>query len=378
MLDKFSEVNFLYVHFPLCRHLCNYCDFHKSLVGPNKISAFHDYLKKSMDQHQNYLGSNGYRLNNLKTIYIGGGTPSLWGSEGISFLLDLLDEYNIRLSSDIEFTCELNPGSWKPNSINEMLDLGVNRFSVGVQSFDKRLIKNLDRIHSIGDVHHTLEIMSGMDINFSVDLMLGLPSLDGTVRNLEKEVEELLQYKPKHISSYILTVNKNYTHYVNLPKEKRIEHEYLDFSHLLRSHGYDHYEISNFSLNGFKSRHNLSYWNSSSVAALGPSATGYLSGDNTSLRYKWKTSGPSLTEEKIGVKEMSLEKLYLGLRTSSGTNLYNFVDRTKCEEELPELLENWDKSGFLVSNDPTCIILSSKGFLCSDTLIGQLFRWMHK
>jgi len=345
-------------------------------MDASKLKSFHEYLSESMESHQSFLTANGYKLDNLETIYIGGGTPSLWGSEGILFLRELLTKYEINLSKDLEFTCELNPGSWKSQSVQQMIDLGVNRFSIGVQAFDEKLLKALDRIHSLNDVEHTLGVMSGLGVNFSIDLMLGLPKIKNHLRDLEGEVKRLMKYNPGHISSYILTVNKSYIHNKDIPDEDNIADEYLMFSDLLKNYNFDHYEVSNFSKIGNRSRHNLAYWKSDSVAALGPSATGYLNGGISSQRYKWKTSGASFTTEKIDSAQMALEELYLRLRTNLGTNLLKFLKPSANKKKLFDLLKSWEDSGLLHNGDIGNLALSSKGYLSSDMLLGQLFQFV--
>jgi len=157
MMEK--NIESLYLHFPFCRHLCNYCDFFKK-VPQNRsleLSDFHRYLDSSMLEHQKLMESSGYSWAPLKTLYIGGGTPSLWGEEGASFLQSFLKKYQIELDPDCEFTLEVNPGSWSEEGLNQWRALGANRFSLGVQAMNEKAIVALDRVHNLEDVKETLK-----------------------------------------------------------------------------------------------------------------------------------------------------------------------------------------------------------------------------
>ena len=368
-------VESLYIHFPFCRHLCNYCDFHKSIISSEKLDDFESLFIQQFEKNNEYLKRNGFQFGDLKTIYIGGGTPSLWGARGIKLINKLLKTQKIKLSNEFEWTSELNPGSWKKDDLLEMLDLGVNRFSVGVQSMNPETLKLLDRVHSIDDVHQTLSLVNKLGVNFSVDLMMGLPKRQRNERDLIGETKQLLEYDPNHLSSYILTVNKNYLHYSSLPEEEQTSSEFMQLSEFLTANKFNHYEVSNFALSGFESEHNLQYWKQNSVAALGPSGTGFLRESKTSaLRYKWKTNGKAeLTEEALGKKELSLEDLYLSLRTSAPVDLSNYLN---FNDEVDEIINDWTKYQVVRRVESSTIQVLPKGFLLLDSLIGDLFKFI--
>jgi oxygen-independent coproporphyrinogen III oxidase len=359
----------LYIHFPFCRHLCNYCDFFKQVSTgesrPHDIAGFEKELTKSFDEHYNFLSKNSYSLSKLKTLYIGGGTPSLWGSNGPHFLKEIFQKYNLSFDPSYEFTLEVNPGSWTEDDLSEWVSFGVNRFSLGIQSTDATFLKLLDRIHNVDDVFHTLDFFNRFNMNFSVDLMLGLHESEKYKRNIKRELLDLLKYSPNHFSVYILTVKDNYTHYKNLPSEEWIEREYLEVSNLLKNHGYNHYEVSNFALEESESKHNLSYWKSNSVGAVGPSATGLLAEDK--IRYKWKTKDQIFDTEKLTDEEFNLESFYMRLRTNLGINKDFFIDNN-----VLDLLDLWSSKG-LITESLGVIYTSSRGFLLLDSMMDELF-----
>jgi oxygen-independent coproporphyrinogen-3 oxidase len=233
-----------------------------------------------------------------------------------------------------------------------------------VQSLDKEMIRYLDRVHSIEQVYETLEYFSHHQLNFSMDFMLGLPFSRENKRDVIAELTEALKYNPSHFSVYILTVKDNYIHSKDLPGEDWIAEEYLSVAEFLKSHGFVHYEVSNFAKAGKQSIHNLNYWKSKTVAAFGPSATGFLS--EKMLRYKWKTNTPKIEEEQLTVDESRLENIYMAIRSEEGIRLSDFPST------LLEVVERW-KNKELADVENGVVKLSSKGFLLLDSLLDDLF-----
>lgn len=359
-------IDSLYIHFPFCAHLCNYCDFYKK-VPTDKIQDFHSFhltLEQSMSLHQSLMEKHGYSWAPLKTLYIGGGTPSLWGVEGSTFLTNFLKKHQLELAEDCEFTLEVNPGGWNDEVLSAWRALGANRFSLGIQALDKEMIKSLDRFHSIEDVYETLSYFQKHQLNFSVDFMLGLPNSENLKRNVIDELTTALHYGPSHFSVYILTVKDNYKHFKDLPGEEWIEDEFLKVSDFLSQKGFLHYEVSNFALPRKQSVHNLNYWKSHTVAALGPSATGFLAEER--LRYKWMPQKAEMSFETLSDEEFKLEKIYMSIRSQEGIRLVEFPD------SLGPLVEEWEKKK-LVQESKGVVTLTSRGYLLLDSLMNDLF-----
>lgn len=364
------DINSLYIHFPFCRHLCNYCDFFKSVPQDfaNDIQNFESNFLKMYDFHINFLNQNNYQLAQLETLYIGGGTPSLWGESGANFFKSLQAKQKIQLKENCEFTLEVNPGSWDDKSLNLFREVGVNRYSLGIQTLNENLLKYLDRVHSISDVHETLAYFNNRKFNFSVDFMLGLPNSEKFNRNVLNELEEILKYQPTHISLYILTTKSNYIYNKDLPREEWIENEFLTVSEYLRFHGFLHYEVSNFAKPGFESKHNLAYWRSKSTGAIGPSATGLLV--EQKKRFKWKPHAIDIEIEDLSESELHLEKIYLLLRTNLG---FNFQEMSS--EKLEEVITDWQQKKLCDISNRTHVTLTPKGYLQMDSLMNDLFKW---
>lgn len=361
-------ISSLYLHFPHCRHLCNYCDFFKSIPKTlGEYSDFENYLAQAINLHQQFLGRHDYVAAPIETLYMGGGTPSLWGPKGVGRFLKQLEAMGHHLfAPQYEWTMEINPGSYTDQDLASYFELGLNRASIGTQSTDERFIKLLDRIHTKDQAFSTLEKVAKYCPNFSVDLMLGLPRSEELGRNIERELDELLSFKPVHLSLYILTVKGNYVHQKHLPSEEWVEREYLQVSEYLRARGFLHYEVSNFALPGFESKHNLRYWSQDTVAALGPSATGYLK--EKKLRYKWPGMNLRLEEELLSPESAELERIYLQLRTRQGVAMSELqVDQrfTMAHERM--VAAGWVEPGAVLRATP-------RGYLMMDSIMDELFK----
>jgi oxygen-independent coproporphyrinogen-3 oxidase len=366
------QIEALYIHFPFCRHLCNYCDFYKN-VHKNRDQELDSFETSIVEGYSRFMGefeSKGYQIESLNTLYLGGGTPSLWGERGARFLQKFLLERNIKLGSDCEFTLEVNPAAWTKEGLESFISTGVNRFSLGIQTLNPNFLKVIDRIHNIDDVYETLKYFKNLNVSFSVDFMIGLPFSEEMNRGIISELEEILTFSPEHISLYILTTKAGYIHKSELPSEEYIEREYLAVSDFLRSKGYDHYEVSNFSLPKKESRHNLKYWNSESVMSLGVSATGYLR--EISTRYKWLASKSDYSKEVLSSSEKKLEDVYMALRINRPIDLSMYIENI---ENLKNLISKWDEQGLLGYRDETSISLNSRGFLILDSLLDDMFKF---
>lgn len=362
------SVNSLYLHFPHCRHLCNYCDFFKSVPKTlGEYGEYEIYLKNAINLHSEFLKRNDYLPGLVETLYMGGGTPSLWGAKGVASFKEQLESSGYQLfAPNYEWTMEINPGSFVESDLDRYFELGVNRASIGTQSTNPQFIKLLDRVHSKDEAFTLMEKMALGNRNFSVDLMLGLPYSQKFKRDIERELEELLSFNPTHLSLYILTVKGNYVHRDHLPDDDWTANEFLLVSELLRSRGFLHYEVSNFAKPGFESRHNLRYWDQETVAALGPSATGYLS--EKRLRYKWPGMNLRIEEEQLSQESAELEHIYLKLRTNKGLARSEVGSGQKFDEMVNKL-ENkgWIEPGGVLRATP-------QGYLMMDSIMDEIFK----
>jgi oxygen-independent coproporphyrinogen-3 oxidase len=358
-----TKIHSLYIHYPHCLHLCNYCDFFKTSIQENSNSLFVGNLEAQIQQHKNFLESIDAEIGELQTLYIGGGTPALIGKDFDQFQRVLTKAY--RFSSTIEFTLEVDPGLCTKEDLIVFRDSGVNRFSIGVQSIDPLIQPFLDRSHTVKEIYQLLENVSEIGLNCSVDFMLGLAHPKYLQRNIEKELEQILKFRPNHISLYILTVPKHYDFFDLLPTEDAIAAEYEKTFEVLRANGFEHYEVSNYALKTRESQHNWKYWKQESVAALGPSATGFVNLGDKAIRYKWGTNdqGPRVVEE-LNLHEMQIERTYTLSRTKLGILISEHTQNLK-------LLKQFSMQGFGVFQGDR-FVFNTQGRLILDSLVEKL------
>jgi oxygen-independent coproporphyrinogen III oxidase len=364
-----THVSSLYLHVPFCKHLCNYCDFYKKLYEPgsNQIEDFHRSLENSWLRHEELMKTYSYEWQELATLYLGGGTPSLWGIAGAEFLGRWFKD-RLNIKKDAEFTMEVDPGTWTSEMIESWKAIGLNRISIGTQTLDPNFIKIMDRSHSLDETHQLLDYCQKNDWNFSLDFLLGLPFSREKKRDIESELNQLLKYNPKHISLYILNARSKYPHIQSMPDDEFIREEYLFVSEYLQKLGFVHYEVSNFALPGFEAKHNVKYWKGEAVAALGPTGTGYFPQNKTqAFRYKWKVSKAEVEVEELGNSELNLEHIYLSLRTNLGWK------PDEMKPALDQLFSTWETMKYGQFSQGR-MQLNSLGFLMLDSLMDDLFR----
>lgn len=294
----------------------------------------------------------------MRTIFVGGGTPTALNLRQLEYLLRLIDR-NIDVSSVLEYTFEANPGDLNQDKIKLLQSYGVNRISMGVQVFDDHMLENLGRLHRVKDVDQNLNHLLKYGIkNISIDLMYGLPNQ--TVDNFNDSIEKALAYDLPHYSSYSLQIEPKTIFYQRHQKgklHKPPEEEEAKMFELLiekmKQSGKMQYEISNFAEPGYESQHNLTYWNNQYYYGFGAGASGYLPGERLiNLRpfpayvKEANLSGqPVLHTETIGKKEQIEEELFLGLRKRTGVNKAQFKDKYQLglddvyRQQITELVE---------------------------------------
>ncbi len=314
-----------YIHIPFCERKCNYCDFVSfSLKSSNykkNISRYISYLKKEIEIYKKIL----VLTENQQTIYFGGGTPSILTAEEINEILK-----NFKYGSRTEITLEVNPKTVNEKKLKEYREIGINRLSIGIQSFNNKILKTLGRIHSSEEAVETYNLARrlGFD-NISLDLMFALPKQNK--EDLENDLDKLFKLNPEHFSIYSLIWEKGTDFFERLEKgelkatDNDLEAEmYERIIKLAKKNNYIHYEISNFSKKHFESKHNKNYWKNNNYLGLGLSASGYLG----NLRYKNYSSldeyyksldlenFPVNKEEKeyLTQEEMEVYKYLLGFR----------------------------------------------------------------
>lgn len=282
----------VYVHIPYCIQRCTYCDF--ATYEQSKIMPPQDYVQilfEEIRQKHKY-----YPPRRLDTLYFGGGTPSLIEASSIVSIIQELAKYGFTTGRETEITIEINPATVSEEKLKIYLDHGINRFSVGAQTFDDRLLKMVHREHNAKQTLETLDLLRRHNLNFSFDILFALPSQ--TVEGLTRDVEIAIDQGAKHLSPYCLTVPDGHP----LSKGRPLEDEQVEMFEIiankLGSSGFQQYEISNFALPGFASRHNLLYWTDQPYWSLGLSAHSYSKSSAWGTRY-WNVNSIGEYQKQI-------------------------------------------------------------------------------
>ncbi len=273
----------IYVHIPYCLQRCTYCDF--ATYEQSKIlppSQYLQLLKEEIRQSEK-----AYRKGPLETIYFGGGTPSLLPAEDIVSILDDLAKVGFTAGPHTEITIEINPATLTGHKMETYLRAGVNRFSVGAQTFDDRLLKSVHREHNAQQTRETLKFLQSFGVNYSFDILFALPTQ--TIEGLRADLDEVLKFAPPHVSPYCLTVPDGHILSQNRPLEDDQLKMFEMISTTLKNESYERYEISNFAKSGFHSRHNSLYWDDSDYWGIGLSSHSYCHSGPWGTRY-WNHS----------------------------------------------------------------------------------------
>ncbi|MGC9091978.1 MAG: radical SAM family heme chaperone HemW [Bacteroidota bacterium] len=370
----------LYIHFPFCIRKCFYCDFY-SVESLRSLEQFLQALKHEIVLRRALLTDDVV----FETIYFGGGTPSLISAEQLAELLGTLSS-SFEFSDDVEITIEVNPGTVSLDWFSRARLIGVNRVSIGIQSFDDQLLQWLTRIHSSADgVHTYLDARDAGFENVSIDLMFGLPIQ--SIAQWECTLQRAVELGPEHISTYSLIVEPEtqLERLVQAGRVKLLDDDadaamYQLAIELLTSSGYEQYEISNFAKPGFRSRHNANYWNHKPYLGLGPSAHSFWKGERSwnvrSIseyicalnKNRLPTSGAEILRET----EQFEESIYLGLRQGR-IDMKALASQFGIDlaAQKRDLLEEWERLGFIFS-DGAVLQLTRRGFLIADELARQL------
>ena len=367
-----AKPSYAYVHIPFCTQICYYCDFSKVFIKNQPVDAYLEHLIQE---------TRSYEIGKLRTLYIGGGTPTALSAQQLAYLLTELPKV-MDLSEVEEFTIEANPGDLDPDKIAVLKDSQVNRVSLGVQTFDNKMLKKIGRSHQEQDIYDNIRHLKQAGFNnISIDLIYALPGQ--TMDQVKENVAKAIDLDIPHMSLYSLIL-ENHTVFMNrmrrgklpLPKEE-VEAEMFEYiiAELERA-GFEHYEISNFSKPGFESRHNLMYWDNAEYYGIGAGASGYVNG----VRYK--NHGPirhylkaveegnaRINEEHLSLREQMEEEMFLGLRKKTGVSKARFEEKfgTSFENLYGQVVRDLCHQG-LLQVEGQQIRMTKKGLFLGDTV----------
>lgn len=364
---------FLYLHVPFCARRCSYCDFAVTALREPPVSAWLDAIEGELAQVVAAEGWEGPLR--LQTLYVGGGTPSLLGPGAMAALRRRLEPY-LAWDDRLEWTVEANPESFDEELARDWRAAGVNRLSLGAQTFAEGALRWMGRLHGPEGPGRAVAAARAAGLeNFSIDLIFGLPARLG--RDWGSDLERALELEPRHISLYGLTAEPATPlgRWVNegrerLADEEAYEAEYLEAVARLGAAGFEHYEVSNFARPGFESRHNRAYWTGAAYLGLGPGSHSFLP-----PRRRWNLRGweayrdavlagnsPVAETEVVTGAAARLEEVWLGLRTSAG------LPREGWNTAQEELVRRWVEAGWAVTEAAGRVRLTPTGWLLLDRL----------
>ena len=369
----------VYFHIPFCKQACHYCNFHFSTSLKHKAELM-EALKKELSLRTNELPATP-----LKSIYFGGGTPSLLSPEEIRILISSVRDH-FAVNEQAEITLEMNPDDYYEGYFEQIKVVGVNRLSVGVQSFIPEELSAMNRAHSAEQAFNVLERVQQHFANFSLDLIYGVPG--STMESWEKNISTALSFQPAHISSYALTVEPK-TVLAKQVKEQQVqllpeEMTVQQFDYLvdtLTEKGYDHYELSSFAFPGFRSVNNTSYWQGKPYLGVGPSAHSYYQNQRS-----WNVSNNKLYINKLNAGELPLEREQLtkidrynefvmtGLRTAEGVALHDI--QQQFGDKFAQLFEEQVEKHLMVQHlywDGDVVKVTKKAKFLVDGIASDLF-----
>ncbi len=367
----------LYVHIPFCLKKCHYCDF--VITTKNSPQTRHSFLQAIGKEAAQAAARYGRIL--FDTLYFGGGTPSLLAEQEIGRLSKLLRE-TFDFAPGAEITCEINPGDATPEKLEAYKTLGINRISLGVQSFNDRLLEDMGRAHNAAAATTTLRLLQKHGFsNISADLILRIPNQ--TTGDILFSLDRLVEAGVSQVVLYDLDIHEKTVYglrrrqnRLSLPDETAHKEMFAGAENVLEKAGYLHYELMTFAKPGFESRHNLIYWTNGNYLGIGPGAFSYMNG----VRYqfapnmrRWleKCSGDSWEPddaEEISEKNKQIETLLTGLRLSRGVSLSSLpVLRPRLEKLFPDLIPQ----GFIELADNR-VRLSRQGRFIAESIIGQM------
>lgn len=359
----------IYIHIPFCESRCHYCDFCSSLLTESNVEKYFEYLRKEIKLQEEFL-----RDKLIDTVFIGGGTPS---SVDPKFIKEIIEDLSaFEFSKDIEVTIESNPNSLTLEKAKTYFSSGINRISIGAQSFNDEILKRIGRIHKKDDIYRAIENARSAGFeNINLDLILALPGQKFS--DIEESIREVKKLKLPHISYYSLILEKGTKLYrdherspLDFPNEDEDRKMYHYVVNKLEKIGLKQYEISNFAKEGFECRHNMTYWKLRDYISFGLSASSNIGNLRYTNFYDFKdyyealkkNKSPIVFSENLSKTDRMNEFVMMGLRLNSGVDLDEFNEKFNenflkiYEQEIEKNL----KSGLIILDDDN-LKLTEKG-----------------
>ena len=368
----------VYLHIPFCKKACHYCDFHFSTSMQTKDLMIKSMVKE-IDVHCNFTDTA------IETIYFGGGTPSILGIQDIDTLLNKIKK-TFLVVNEPEITFEANPDDLTSEKLRELKNAGINRLSIGIQSFHDDDLLLMNRAHSCDQAINSIKLAQEEGFsNISIDLIYGLPGLSAS--NWSANIQNAIDLNVQHISAYCLTIEKKTVFYnwhesnkIILPDDQQTLDQFVVLTDLLVANGFEHYEISNFGKQGYYSKHNSNYWLQEKYLGIGPSAHSF---NGQSRMWNVRNNNQYIKaiaekttfydQETLTPRDHFNEYILTRLRTKWGINKVELKDRHQTYYAiLKKQMKKWLDQKMVLEND-TFFVLSPSGKFIADRIISDLF-----
>lgn len=351
-----------YIHIPFCNNICSYCDFCKLLYNKNFVKKYLDALEKEI--------TNNYKNEILDTIYVGGGTPSSLSVSELNKLFSIIKIF--KLSKEYEFTFEVNIEDITEEKLEILKENKVNRLSIGIESFNDKYLKYLGRNYTSDIINEKVELAKKYFDNINVDLMYALKN--ESLNDLEEDIDKILKLDIKHISCYSLIIEKNTKLYIDNTKyiSDDLDSDMYDLIDKKLENKYHRYEVSNYSITSYESRHNLTYWKNNEYYGFGLGAAGYIDNiryTNTRNLSKY-ISGSYERQEEVLTKEDKIKyEFILGLRLTSGINKDNFNKKYGININEIEIIKELINKGLLIDDKINIYVPKKYFYVLNDILV---------
>jgi len=334
-----KDIKSAYIHIPFCKDICTYCDFCKMFYNEKMVNLYLNELEKEIDKN--------YQKEKLKTIYIGGGTPSALKLKELDKLFSITNKFNI--DKNYEFTFECNISDINKELLEKLKENRVNRISIGIETINEKFFKLLNRYNNKKEIKEKINLVKKYFNNINIDLMYAFK--DETIGDLNKDLEFFEELDIPHISIYSLILEKNTKLYINNvePISDELESDmYYHIINYLKKMGYNHYEISNFSKEGYESRHNLTYWNNEEYYGFGLSSGGYINNKrytNTKSLNNYLKGIYIFEEDVLDLKTKMENEMILGLRKIKGIKKDQFFSKYNFKiEDIFDIINMIEKN----------------------------------
>ena len=370
----------IYIHIPYCKQQCSYCNFHFRISQKDKVEIL-KCINLELEMRQTYL-----KNKTINTIYFGGGTPSILSKSEIKFILDSISNI-YKIKENAEITLECNPDDLTENKLKALKEVGINRLSIGVQSFDDEDLKFMNRSHNATQSENCLKLAQQVGFNnITIDLIYGLPNQN--LADWEKNLKKTFAFNIPHFSAYALTVeNKTPLKYLVERKkiiplnEKKVLEQFNTLMDMAAENEFVHYEISNFGKQGCFSKHNTAYWQSKHYLGIGPSAHSYNGksrswnvSDNNQYIQKILDRVEGVHQEILSKNQQYNEYIFTSLRTIWGANseTINVQFGIKFQSHFLKEVKKWESKKDIKKTEYTYTLTNSGKFL-ADAIASDLF-----